>query len=271
MTTTTADITSFLDTYNLNNRVIAIHSAFSALSAPQDNSLNPEQLLEIFLSRGNTIVAPTHSWDFLTPPDEMHRPLRNAWNYAGQWAYKDMPPFTPDTKEIDSDMGVFSKTVLNHTDAVRGNNALCSFTAVGPLAQEICGSQTNLNVAAPLREIVAHSGVILCIGVLLTKLTLIHYAEECIGGKPFLRWTEASDHKTVPVSVGGCSEGFQALLPIIKKATINTTMGSAKTMIIEASPALTLLTEGLTKHPGITRCSDHCPVCNDRIAGGPLY
>ncbi|MGL1936401.1 MAG: AAC(3) family N-acetyltransferase [Fibrobacterales bacterium] len=272
MPITTTDMSTFLDTYTLNNRVIAIHSAFSALSnGHQGNAISPLQLLELFLDRGNTILVPTHSWDFLTPPDKMHRPLRNAWDYDSLWNYKSMPPFTPETKVIDSDMGTFSKTVLNHPNAVRGNNALCSFTAVGPLAQEVCGSQTNLDVSAPLRELVAHSGIILCIGVPLTKLTLIHYAEECIGGKPFLRWVESSDHKTVPVSVGGCSEGFQALSPILKKETIEVTLGSAQTLIIDAAPALTSLTQGLKTQQGITQCSDHCPVCKDRIAGGPLY
>ncbi len=228
-------------------------------------------VISTFLDAGCTLLVPTHSWDFMAPPTAMHRPIRNAWNYSTSWSYKNIKPFTPQSLEIDADMGILAKTILSLPESIRGNNPLCSFTSVGPLSKSLIQTQKPMDVTAPLRELISHRGFVLCIGVDLTKVTLLHYVEQCCKRKPFLRWAHSTDNDIIPVQVGGCSEGFNQLYQSISSDLTTTKLGKAHSLLFKAEKILELASKAISERPEITRCKPDCPICTDTIAGGPLY
>ena len=62
--------------------------------------------------------------------------------------------YAPDAPDIDrADMGAIPAAVLAMPGRVRGNHPLCSFAAIGPLADELVAAQQPLHVFAPLRAL----------------------------------------------------------------------------------------------------------------------
>ncbi len=263
-----SDVKAFIEHHSLQNKVISLHSSFKSLGEVDGG---PEMVISTFLEAGCTLLVPTHSWDYLAPPTVMHRPIRNAWNYSTSWSYKNLKPFTPQSLVIDSDMGILAKTILALPDAIRGDNPLCSFTSIGPLSKSLIQAQRPMDVTAPMRELISNGGVVLCIGVDLTKVTLLHYIEQYCGRKPFLRWAHSSDNDIIPVQVGGCSEGFNQLYQSVSNCLTTSRLGNAHSLLFKAEEMLHLASDAINERPEITRCKTDCPVCTDTIAGGPLY
>ena len=112
-------------------------------------------------------------------------------------------------------MGAVASALVGMREAARGVHPLNSFAAVGPMADALVSTQTLLDVYAPIRELAAHGGFILLMGVGLQSMTALHAAEELAGRRPFRRWANGPDGQAVTVAVGGCSGGFGAFAEIL--------------------------------------------------------
>jgi aminoglycoside 3-N-acetyltransferase len=125
-------------------------------------------------------------------------------------------------------------------------------------------------VWAPLERLVDADGVVILMGVGLTRLTLGHLAEERAGRRPFLRWARMRDGTVGRVQVGSCSEGFDNLATGLHDV-IHEQVGSSWWMVLSARDALRQLTDAITGSPAITKCGDPaCERCRDAVVGGPL-
>lgn len=65
-----------------------------------------------------------------------------------------------------------------------------------------------MQVYTPLKQLVEMDGYIILMGVDLTKMTLLHLAEQKAGRNLFLRWTKNQSGDPMYAKVGGCSNGF---------------------------------------------------------------
>jgi aminoglycoside 3-N-acetyltransferase len=107
-------------------------------------------------------------------------------------------------------------------------------------------------------------------GVDLTRLTLVHLAEVHAGRRPFVRWALDQVRTVVPVDVGGCSDGFGSLAPVLTEAVV-THVGESRWTMLPARDSLDRITRMIEECPKITQCSDaKCDRCRDAIAGGPM-
>ena len=176
------------------------------------------------------------------------------------------------SKEISlEDMGLFSKTVLDFENAVRGNNPLNSFAAVGCNAEKLMLMQTARDVYAPLRRLCNDGGYVLLIGVGLDSATIIHYAEQLSGRIPFVRWAYGKDLRVIPVSAGSCSDGFENLAPFVNPIAKKTKVAESEWTCFKASDLAEICRNQIEQNPMITHCSDPaCQRCNDAISGGPI-
>jgi aminoglycoside 3-N-acetyltransferase len=181
--------------------------------------------------------------------------------------------YFPETTEIDRAMGVIPAAVVFRLGHVRGDHPLCSFTAVGPLTQEAIARQSWNDVYAPLQWLGLrdNDGAVLLGGVGLTSMTLVHYAEQLAGRTLFRRWVMDKYGATRMVPVGGCSNGFGALAPLLAPLSKTTFVGASPWLAYPASAALTTLAAVIRDRPEVTRCPDlGCVRCRDSIEGGPL-
>jgi aminoglycoside 3-N-acetyltransferase len=227
-------------------------------------------VVDALLAEGCTVVVPTFtSPNYLVEPPDAMRLERNGWDESRGDAGGADRVFTPDTNDVSGSMGALAAEVLARPERVRGSHPLCSFAAVGPLADRI-REQRPLDVYAPLRILAAKGGSALLVGVDLRSLTLLHLAEEKAGRRLFRRWANGPDGRAMEVEVGSCSSGFLNFEPVLAPLVRETTVGESLWRALPAKETLEAAAEAIRKNPGITHCGDaDCLRCRDAVAGGP--
>lgn len=263
------DIAAGVRRLGLSGKNVCLHSSLRSFGHVVGDG---NTVIEGFLNAGCTLIMPTFSWRFAVLPTEGLRPARNAWDYEHPPAPTATPAiYCPETKEIDRGMGTIPAAAVARPGHVRGNHPLCSFTALGTRAEDAVGRQTRDDVYAPLKWLARRGGAIVLAGVGLTSMTLVHYAEQLAGRTLFRRWVLDEHGATQMVPVGGCSNGFETLAPMLAPLRKTTVIGKSSWVAYPAGAALTTLVEAIHDHPDVTRCDDtECLRCRDSIAGGPL-
>jgi len=161
--------------------------------------------------------------------------------------------------------------LLARAERQRGNHALNSFAALGPLAAALVDSQSSFDIFAPLVRLCELGGALLLVGVDLTSATLVHLAEGDGGRELFRRWALDTDGGLVECRVGSCSDGFGKLEPALATLGRELTVGSSRWRCYDAAAALAAATTAIRENPFVTDCGRAtCPRCRDAIAGGPI-
>jgi aminoglycoside 3-N-acetyltransferase len=230
-------------------------------------------LIDAFLHAQCMLLVPSFSWSFAVPPPLEQQFPRNGWQYAtypGPTAGVGRI-YTPQTTEVDRDMGALAAAVVMHPDHVRGDHPLCSFSALGHHAADLIAAQRPDDVYAPLTTLARRNGFVLLIGVGLDKLTLLHLAEKHAGRRLFRRWANNRDGHPIAVEVGGCSAGFPQLAAELHTQIQTITVGHSTWQLLPARTTLERAIAAMRAHPTITHCGDPtCARCTDAVAGGPL-
>lgn len=156
-------------------------------------------------------------------------------------------------------------------DRSRGNNPIVSFSSVGPLASDLLRGQTADDAFAPLHALAQLGGCVVLMGVDLRSMTLIHLAEREAGRTMFRRWALNREGEVVTVEVGGCSDGFEKLEPVLAAVRQDVIVGPSRWQAFPADQTLGLATQAIRDDPNITVCGDpQCRRCKDALLGGPL-
>jgi len=248
---------------------LVVHSSLSSFGHVEAGAAT---VVDALLAEGSTVVVPTFtSPTYLVEPPESMRPERNGIDYEApeRGAGGANRVFTPETNDVNSTMGAIPAEVLARPERVRGSNQLCSFAALGPLADRV-REQRPLDVYAPLRILAAKDGWALLMGVDLRSLTLLHLAEEKAGRRLFRRCANGPDGKPMEVEVGSCSQGFVNFEPVLAPLARETLVGESRWVAYPARETLALAAETIRANPGMTHCGDaDCLRCRDAVAGGP--
>lgn len=267
------DIREGVRALGLSGVVLCIHASLRSFGWVDGGATT---VIEGLLAEGCTVMVPTFSscYEILPPPEPAMRPLRNGIDYdaveprAGQTA----PIYTPESGEIDRYLGVIPRTVLSMLGRVRGDHPLDSFTAVGPLAADLVGSQRPDDVYAPFVELTRLDGFVLQMGVGLDTMTLIHLAEERAGRTLMRRWALGRDGRPLMVPVGAsCSDGFVQLEPVLGPLARAMTVGRSRWRAFPAREALEVAAGAIRVDPMVTHCGrPGCRSCHDMVRGGPI-
>jgi aminoglycoside 3-N-acetyltransferase len=209
----------------------------------------------------------------IAPPPGL-RPPRNGFDYdnpAGVLPLAEAGVYDPATTEVDGDMGALPAALVRRPERRRGNHPLDSFAALGPLAGELAGGQSALDVYAPLRALSEHGGFVVLMGVGLRRMTILHLAEERAGRTLFRRWAMDADGRPAMFATGGCSEGFDAFEPVIGPIAREIVVGSSRWRAFPAGEVVALAAAAIRANPDITHCDDPgCERCHDAVLGGPI-
>mgnify|MGYP000076626172 CR=1 FL=1 len=273
MQLTKNDFIKAIKTNGLAGKCVCVHSSIKSFM--MDIKGGVQTIIQAFIDCGCTLMVPTFSfYAFTIKPPENMKPKRNGVDYNKLEFLNFYSPklFTPESKEIDKDkMGLLPYTVVNTEGRVRGEHPLCSFTAIGPFANDLIKGQKNMDVFAPLRELALFAGFVILMGVDLNRMTLLHLAEQMAGRKMFLRWANNINGQPVYAETGGCSEGFINFEPYLSFFEKQIYVGKSKWKIYNVSKVLKQAAKVIMSIPEITRCSDKsCLRCDDAIKGGPI-
>lgn len=257
----------------INNKSVCIHSSLKSFGHVEGGA---ETIIQAFLDAECTILVPAFTDMFEVFPPIHLRPDRNGagdYSYFENKEYSSPIIFTTDCNDItQEEMGAIPYTLVNMPFRKRGYNPLNSFAAVGKNAENLVKNQSLDNVYAPLQELCNQSGFVLLMGVDLDSTTIIHYAEQLAGRKPFIRWANDLNGKTTVVSAGGCSDGFNNLADVLKPIEKVVTVGNSLWRCFPASEMVDICREAINAEAGITHCrNSYCDRCNDAALGGPIW
>ena len=269
MPVSSENISDALQRTGLAGRPVMVHSSLRSFGSLVGGT---QAILDPFLDHGCTVMVPTFSHVYVIPPPEGQRLERN---YPDDEAFdepvrgRDMV-YTCDSQEIDTPMGALPVALLAMEGRARGYHPLCSFSAVGPAAHDLVASQSPLDIYGPARELARMDGLVVLMGVGLTRVTALHYAEQLAGRELFRKWANGLDGQPIPVAVGGQAHGFHKLDPIVYPMETRIEVGSGLWRIF---PAQTLLQQGsdaMRKDPMATHCAyEDCRPCNEATDEGP--
>ena len=258
-----------LQTLGLEGRPVCVHSSLSSFTRVDGGA---DAVVDAVLAVCGTILVPSFSWSFAVEPPTDERYPNNGCDYD---AYTEPTSgvgriYTPDETTIDAKMGAVPRAVVMRPDRCRGFHAVCSFSAIGPLADALVSRQRPDDVFAPLSALIAHGGHVVMMGVDLNKLTLLHLAEQEAGREPFRRWALDCTGEPRSHAAGGCSTGFGKLTPVLDPIRRTTTVGTSAWSSVPAGEAVVLAAAAIRRNPEITHCGDPaCMRCNDAVHGGP--
>lgn len=269
MSVTGDDLTAAIDELGLRGRVVGVHSSLRSFGGLDGGG---DAFIDAFLGVGCTLLVPSHSWGFGTNHVPGLRPARNGWDYS----VNVVPPaydgvFSVTSNAIDRNMGAIPRAVLARTDRQRGNHPVASFAAIGPYATDLVAGQSGQAVHAPLCALAERDGAILLVGVGLTRMTLLHWAEQAAGRAQFRRWALDADGHTLMVESGGCSEGFEQLAPVLAPIETRIRVGASEWRCFSAGDVVERAASAIRSDPGITHCGHRsCSRCHDSALGGPI-
>ena len=265
---TSSDVRRVVRDLGVSGRAICVHSSLRSLGP---ESIDAASMVEAFLRERCTVIVPTFSWAFAAPPPIGRQPARNGCDYdhLRRTTVESGRTYRPDLLDVDADMGVMARTILMMPGHHRSAHPLCSFAAIGPIANGLIPEPTNVDLCAPLYNLCAAGGFVLLIGVDLSSMTLIHVAESLAGRSLFRRWARA-EQGVVEVEVGGCSSGFPNFEPVLRPYARRAALGPTGLTAFIAQEALDAASSAIRLDPSITHCADsHCGRCNDAVRGGP--
>lgn len=270
---TRSEIAAAARNAGLEGLPIEVHSSLSSFGTVEGGA---PAVVEGLLDASTTVVVPTFSTAHYAMAQPTHLSElvydRNALAELDREQYiKPTPRYETASSVMNKDMGAIPASILRRPDRVRGNHELNSFSAVGPLAQELIETQTSEDVYGPLREVAERDGFVVMVGVGLERMTLIHYAEQLAGRNLFKRWVADDDGNAKVVSIGSCSYGFERFAPVLQHIERRHTVGGSTWRVYPAAGVIELVVNAIKSNPEITRCSNEdCARCPDAVAGGPL-
>lgn len=256
------ELAAAIERLGLAGRPVCLHSALRSFAV----RVSPQDLVAALVGSGCTVLVPTFSPSFAAPRPGGQSSVPDNAEDDGSIPRLDPPvAYSPDSRDIDPAMGAAPRFILEHPARVRGNHAVSSFAALGPLAAELVGPQSPHDVFAPLRELVSREGAVLLVGVGLTACTALHLGEEQAGDPLLVRWARGSDGGVGSVRHGGCSRGFEGLAaPLAHLETAIHVLGS-RWRSYPAGPLVAAAQLLFTGDPRAGRCADAtCARCRDR-------
>lgn len=266
---TKADIQRAAGDLKLSGRPLCVHSSLRSFGRVDGGA---QTVIDGLLAEGCTVMVPTFSYEHEIPaPPGRQLPRNGNIDRAYLGARSGPKIFSPEENDVSGDMGAIPRALLQMPARDRGLHPIDSFSAVGPLAEELIRGQTATDVYAPFQALIEHDGFVLLIGVGLTRMTLIHDAERMAGRNLFRRWAYDANAEPLETLVGGCSEGFFNLEPAIGYLARETMVGQSRWRAFPAGTTREVAAQTIRENPEITRCPDPtCAGCPDSIAGGPV-
>ena len=268
---TMATIRDAARTLGLSGRPVCIHASLRSYGWVEGGA---QTVIDGLLAEGCSVLVLTLSFAFASPPPLERRLVRNGVDYARYSGHpiNDGPLYSPDAQEVERGMvGIIPATVVAMPERIRGNHPHNSFTAVGPLANQLISEQSAQNVYAPLRALAQLGGFIVLMGVGLDKMTLLHLAEQQAGRTLFRRWATGANGNPIEIEEGGCSRGFVQFEPVLSPLQTTLHVGQSLWRVFPAEATLEAATDAIRRTPRITHCGNvACLECRDAILGGPI-
>ena len=249
------DLTRAFLELRLHDSPVIAHASLSAFGEIKGGA---DAFLGALLDSVGALIMPTFTYKTMVTPAT--GPPRNGIRYGNPDTNRLAIPFTPDMP-ADPLMGILPETLRKHPAARRTFHPILSFAGIR--ADFALDAQTLYAPLAPIGALLEHDGWVLLLGVDHTVNTSIHYAEKLAGRRQFLRWALTPDRIVACPNYPGCSNGFEAIAPDLKRATRRVKIGDAWVQAIPLWGLMDIVKAKLREDPFALLCDrEDCLRCN---------
>jgi len=218
-----------------------------------------ETVLGAIFGLVDALVMPVFTFKTMITPED--GPENNAIQYGSGKDTNQMAEFFKPGMPADRMMGAVAEALRQRSAVRRSSHPILSFA--GYRADPAIEAQTMAEPLAPVGVLAEQGGWVLLLGVDHTVNTSIHYAEKLSGRKQFIRWALTPEGVRECPGFPGCSDGFQALAPLVEGITRRAQIGTALVQALPLKEMITIVKNKLAAEPQALLCGRaDCERCN---------
>jgi len=249
-------VTSFRK-LGLGKAPVIAHASLSAFGLVQGGA---ETLVGAILSVFPSVIMPTFTYKTMIVPEV--GPPNNGITYgSGNDINRKAEFYRPDIP-ADGLMGFISETLRLHQNSKRSIHPIYSFSGVN--ADAALKAQTLENPFGPIEVLMSSGGWVLLLGVEHAANTSIHYAEQLVGRKQFVRWALTPQGIIPCPHWPGCSYGYNTVSPGLRAVTKKIKVGQALVQAFPLKDLIKLVDQMISEDPFALLCTDlGCERCQD--------
>jgi aminoglycoside 3-N-acetyltransferase len=251
------DIVSGLKKLGLDPQgAVITHVSLSAFGEVRGGA---ETVLGAILANVKGVMTPTFTYKTMLIPEE--GPENNGITYGSGRDQNRMAEFFRPDMPADPLMGIVAETLRRAANVHRSSHPLLSFAGI--YTDAALEAQTSEDPLAPIGRLAEAGGWVLLIGADHTSNTSIHYAEKLAGRRQFVRWALASDGVRACPGFPGCSDGFEALSPVVEGIVRRVQIGDARVQAFPMAGLIDIARQMIVSDPLALLCSRvDCERCN---------
>lgn len=228
------------------SHVIA-HASLSAFGEVVGSS---ETIVGAMVATFESVTMPTFTTrTMIVPPVG---PPDNAIDYQADAANNDIASIYRPDMPADRSMGIVAETLRLHPDARRSMHPILSFSGVN--SEPFLETQSIEEPLAPIGALAEADADVLLLGVDQRANVSIHYAEQQVGRRTFVRWALTPDGVQRCPKWLGCSDGLGAIGPRLAGISRSIHVGPAKVQVIPLRDLVHLVTSWLREEPLALLC-----------------
>ena len=239
-----------------SDRPVIVHASLSAFGEVHGGA---DTVVGGLISSFDSIVMPVFTYKTMLTPEL--GPADNAILYGSGKETNKLAEIYDPGMPADTMMGSVAETLRKHPNARRSAHPILSFAGVN--AEPYLDAQTIEAPLLPIQKLIDDEGWVLLMGVDQTVNTSIHYCERLVGRKQFTRWALTSGGVVTCPAFPGCSDGFEAITPLLGEVARRVRLGAG---MIQAIPLVNLVdaVHAMIKgNPVALLCErESCPRCS---------
>ena len=257
MTTQMKGLLDGFHSLRLGKAPVIVHASLKAFGHVEGGA---EAVVEALVRSFPAVLAPVFTYKPMVTPGV--GPEKNGIVYGSRQDANRMAEFFAPDMPADPLMGIIPETLRLRPNAGRSGHPILSFAGIH--ADAFLDAQTLAEPLGPLGALEKAGGWVLLLGVNHTVNTSIHYAEKRSGRRTFVRWALTPQGVHECPSFPGCSAGFEAIAPEVKRHTRRVRIGNAIVQAVPLEMLFKAVKERIKKDPLALLCQrEDCARCGE--------
>lgn len=234
---------------------VIVHGSLSSFGEVKGGS---ETILGALSTMSHQMMFPSFTFKTMIIPND--GPPDNGMTYGSSADLNLMAEFYNPGMPVDPLIGVLAERFRTIPNVSRSSHPILSFAAMN--MDQAIQAQSLWDPFAPIEQLSNSKGWIVLLGVDHTVNTSIHYAEKLAGRRQFVRWALTNNGIVECPGFPGCSDGFNAIAPMLESVTRKVTLENCLIQAIPLNFLIHAVKTAITDDPLSLLCNrDDCERC----------
>lgn len=235
---------------------VLVHASLDAFEQLEGGS---QTLVGALLETCETVIMPAFTRRTMVIPE--CGPPDNAIQYGSADEENGQAAIFAYDLPVDAGIGDVAEQLRLQSRAMRSGHPILSFAGVN--AEEALARQTLESPLGVIDWLAEYDGDVLLIGVGHRRNFSLHYAENLVDRRTFLRWALTISGVVECPNMPGCTDGFQAIAPRLDGISRRDVLDGAPFELVPVRDLLNVASGWLREDPDALLCSrEDCPYCS---------